>query len=107
MDETGWGRLQGARELGARELGTYPTSHATGPCARTSRADNIATLHHHPDAAKISNPLAGISFDRNQIGEQAGLDLAQPVVEVKDPGIDRGRRLEDLQGRHPVLDHQL
>src|ERR1041384_4039687 len=102
-DATGaTGRASRAKRSSVNGRRSSVIGHRLTSChLRTS--DDLPALHHESHPAKISDRHAGISLAPPQARQQPGLNPAEPLVEMKDPRIARGRRAKHVQDRHAVL----
>src|ERR1051326_1776397 len=68
---------------------------------------NCAALHDELHSASGRDVARWITLDSDEIGEQAWLDGAQPILPMQHLRIDGCRGAQCLYRRHAVIDHQL
>src|ERR1044071_10103236 len=74
---------------------TVNSQRSTGRHVRTP--DDLPPLHDQSHPSNISDRYRRISLHRHEIRHQAGLDPAQPVVQVKDPRVAGSGRPDPVQ----------
>jgi len=68
--------------------------------------DDYAIVNHHANPSERAQVLQRIAVHNQHIGDFAGRERAQLVVEVADTRCVHGRRDDDLHRRHAGLAHQ-
>src|SRR4029453_12805861 len=68
--------------------------------------EDHAVLHHEADALGHADVLARVAGHRDDVGEEAGLDLAELVLHADELRAHHRRPVERPQRRHPALDHR-
>ena len=97
-----------ALEMGQFALGEQRADRSGERAAhqRSLAADDLAALHDHADVLDGGDVAGRVAVDRDEVGEQAQLDLAA-IAEAEDPGVARGRGDQHLRGGHAGALHRV